>query len=137
MVYRNLGAGRTSVDAAHKLGKHRSLICRWKGLYDWDRRADAYDNYLSAKATEKAVESYAAMIELQINIGKMLQTKAAKAIQRMDFDNMSERSLSALIEMLNSGVKIERSARELETEKLMRQNMTINIVAREFPEGGE
>ena len=79
------------------------------------------------------------MLESQINIGKMLQSKAAKALLTINFDDAEIKHLPSLLEMINSGVKIERTSRELTeiaAEKNQRQNLTINIIARDKPVGG-
>lgn len=60
-----------------------------------------------------------------------------KALQRLDFEKVSERSIPALIKMLETGVQIERSARELAAAKNKPKTLTINIVAQENPIGGE
>lgn len=43
----------------------------------------------------------------------MLQAKAAKAIQNIDFENVSVKSLPSVVNAINIGVEIERTAREL------------------------
>ena len=140
VTYRDLGAGRTLIDVARELRKSYSLVRRWADAANWSARAAAWDNYVSEKAADKAAEDYASMIDLQINIGKMLQAKAAKALQKIDFENVSERSLPALVRMIESGVDIERSAREIGAEKNPRKDTTITIVSRTSREdlfGGE
>lgn len=77
------------------------------------------------------------MLGLQINVAKMTQTKGVKSIQKMDFDNAPLSSLPAIISMINSGAKLERTARDLNAEKFQRQELTINIVPRQKDIGGE
>ena len=112
-IYRDLGAGRTLAAVAEKLRKSYDLIRRWSKNYFWQNRADAWDKFISEKAAEKAAEEYAKMLEVQINLGKMLQAKAAKAIQNIDFENVSIKSLPSIVNAINVGVEIERTAREL------------------------
>lgn len=112
-VYRDLGAGRTLAAVAEKLRKSYDLIRRWSKNHYWQSRADAWDEMISEKAAQKAAEEYAKMLEVQINLGKMLQAKAAKAIQNMDFENVSIKSLPSVVNAINVGVEIERTAREL------------------------
>lgn len=137
VFYRDLGAGRTMIEVARSLKKSYSLIRRWNDDWDWDTRASAWDNYISEKAADKAAHEYAQMIERQINIGKMLQARAAKAIQSMDFAKVSARALPALMKMMESGVRIEQSAREIAANQNPQKSLTIKIVAQETPIGGE
>lgn len=112
-IFRDLGAGRTLAAVAEKLRKSYDLIRRWSKNYFWQNRADAWDKMISEKAAEKAAEEYSKMLEVQINLGKMLQAKAAKAIQNIDFENVSIKSLPSVVNAINIGVEIERTAREL------------------------
>ena len=112
-IYRDLGAGRTLAAVAEKLRKSYDLIRRWSKNYFWQNRADAWDKMISEKAAQKAAEEYSKMLEVQINLGKMLQAKAAKAIQNIDFENVSVKSLPSIVNAINVGVEIERTAREL------------------------
>lgn len=137
VAYRDLGAGRTLVDVAQRAGKAYSLIRRWHKNWDWEIRASAWDNRISERAAMKAAEEYSRMIETQLNIGKMLQARATKALQRLDLEKVSERSLPAILKMLESGIRIERSARELETLSSKPKMLTINIVTQDSPIGGE
>ncbi len=116
-IYRDLGAGRTLIAVAEKLQKSYDLIRRWSKKYDWQNRADAWDKEISEKAAQKAAEEYAKMLEVQINIGKMLQAKAAKAIQNIDFENVSIKSLPSVVNAISVGVEIERTARKLDLEQ--------------------
>lgn len=102
---------------ARKLSKNLSLIKRWAKQNEWRARADAWDNEVSRKALEKASEDFAAMIERQLNIGRMMQAKGANALQVMDFMNLPPKFIPALVNMLKAGVAIERSARELKVDK--------------------
>ena len=82
---------------------------------------------ISDKAAQKAAEEYSKMLEVQINLGKMLQAKAAKAIQNIDFENVSIKSLSSIVNAINVGVEIERTARELNLKEPAKENSAENI----------
>ena len=116
-IFRDLGAGRTLAAVAEKLRKSYDLIRRWSKNYFWQNRADAWDKMISEKAAKKAAEEYSKMLEVQINLGKMLQAKAAKAIQNIDFENVSIKSLPSVVNAINIGVEIERTARDLNLQK--------------------
>ena len=116
-VYRDLGTGRTLAAVAEKLRKSYDLIRRWLKKYYWQARADAWDRFIAEQAAQKVSEEYAKMLEVQINLGKMLQAKAAKALQAMDFENVSIKSLPSVVNAINVGVEIERTARKLNLEQ--------------------
>ena len=103
------------------------LICLQKKNYFWQNRADAWDKMISEKAAQKAAEEYSKMLEVQINLGKMLQAKAAKAIQNIDFENVSIKSLPSIVNAINVGVEIERTARELNLREPTKENSAENI----------
>lgn len=126
-IFRDLGTGRTLAAVSEKLRKSYDLIRRWSKNYFWQNRADAWDKMISEKAAEKAAEEYSKMLEVQINLGKMLQAKAAKAIQNIDFENVSIKSLPSVVNAINIGVEIERTARELSLQKSEEKISSENI----------
>lgn len=116
-VYKDLGRGRSLSEVSEKLRKSYALIRRWAKAYEWQKRADAWDNSISDKVIEKVSDSYAQMLELQINIGRMMQAKGTKAIQNMNFSEVTIKSLPAITALINSGVNLERTSRGLIEEK--------------------
>lgn len=104
-------------EVAAALGKNESLIKRWSAQNHWRERVDAWDNEVSRRALEKASADFAAMIERQINIGRMFQAKAANAIQQMDLNDLPPKYLTSLSNLAKAGVEIERSARALKVEE--------------------
>ena len=102
---------------AARVSKNLSLIKRWAKQNEWRARADAWDSEVSRKAMEKAGADFAEMIERHLNIGRMLQAKSANALQKMNLMNLPPKFIPALVNMLKAGVTIERSARELKTDK--------------------
>ena len=108
---------RSYPKVAEKLSKSLPLIKRWSKNYAWRSRADAWDREISRRAMEKASEEFAAMIERQINIGRLFQSRGAKAIQEMDLSNLPPKFLPALVELTKSGVNMERTARQLKKDK--------------------
>ena len=93
--------------------KSLTLIKRWAKQNNWRERADAWDAEVSRKAMQKAADDFAKMIERQINIGRMFQSRGANAIQQIDLTELPPKFLPALVEMTKVGVNLERSAREL------------------------
>ena len=120
---------------ATAVSKSLTLIKRWAKAHDWRARADAWDNELSRKALEKASAEFASMVERQINIGRMLQSRGANAIQRMDFSNLPPKFLPALVEMTKAGVNMERSARELQRAK-PQENLFVETLTKLWERGG-
>ena len=126
VVYRDLGSGRTFTAVAEELHKSVSLIRRWKDKWNWQERAEAWDNSIAEKARIKKAKDYAKMIEVQTGIGQMLQAEAIKAIKKMD---LTKASLPALLEMINSGVRIERTARAMDKDGTAAESTSTNILA--------
>jgi len=132
-VYRDLGAGRTFTAVAEKLHKSCSLIRRWKEKWFWEERAAAWDKNITDKAIEKASEDYAKMIEHQINIGKMMQAKGARALQNMDLDAVPLKFLPSIVNLINSGVTTERTSREI---KMRHKDFDNELIITVVPKGG-
>ena len=107
--YLSLGHGRTFVAVAEKLKKSVSLVHKWKEWHNWESRAAAWDASIIQEAHDKAVAEYAEMIERHIQIGRFMQSKAAKELQCRD---LGDASVPCLSSMLGNGVEIERAARD-------------------------
>lgn len=104
---------RSYPKTAAEMSKSLSLIKRWAKRYRWRERADAWDAEVSRQALQRAADDFAKMIERQINIGRMFQSRGANAIQQMNLNELPPKFLPALVEMTKVGVNLERSAREL------------------------
>lgn len=120
---------RSFTKVAEELHKSSALIRRWSKQNHWRERADAYDNEINQRAMQKASEDKAAMIERQINIGRMLQGKAANALQQFDFSTLPVKFIPALVEMIVKGAKLERSARELKMDS-PQENLFVSTLER-------
>lgn len=89
--------------------KSLSEIEKLAEKYSWEDRADIYDFEKTHLETIAAEQDYKAMLDFQINLGRMLQVKGAKTLQ----DTTSKDEKTALaVKMVTSGVDIERSARK-------------------------
>lgn len=89
--------------------KSLSEIEKLAEKYSWEDRADIYDFEKANNETIAAEQDYKAMLDFQINLGRMLQVKGAKTLQ----DTTSKDEKTALaVKMVTSGVDIERSARK-------------------------
>ena len=129
---------RSYSKVARALSKSTTLIKRWAKEHNWQVRADAWDAELSKRAMEQAANDYAAMIVRQINIGRMFQSRGANAIQAMDLTNLPPKFLPALVALTQTGVKIERSARDLNRQKdAPQENLLIDTLTKIWQEEGE
>ena len=108
---------RSYPKVAQKLSKSLTLIKRWAKRHEWRERADSWDAEVSRRALEQASADFAAMIERQINIGRMFQSRGANAIQQIDLANLPPKFLPALVALTKTGVDMERSARKLKFDK--------------------
>lgn len=137
VTYRDLGVGRTFTAVAEKLQKSFTLIRRWKDNWDWENRVAAWDRDVADKALKQVAEDYAKMLELQIGLGKLMQAKGAKGLQGMDFEEVPMKYLPSVVNLINSGVKTERTARNIKFQRESTDNeLIINIVPKKF-EGEE
>lgn len=111
-IFRDLGESRSLQKVCVECAKSRNLISRWANNFNWQSRADAWDASITEEARKRAAKDKAKMIERQIQIGQMLQSKAANAINNK---NLEEASINALGQLIELGAKLERTAREIET----------------------
>ena len=119
---------RTYKRVSDTVGKSLTLIKRWAKNHHWRDRADAYDAELQRKSMEKAADEYAVMIARHINVGKLLQAKAANAISQMDLSNLPPKFLPALANMIKIGAQLERNARELNNEGNTSENLFVETL---------
>ena len=109
-IFRDMGPERKYIKVAEKLRKSCTLVRKWSSQFNWQARADAWDASITEEARRKAAEDKRKMIDRQIQIGQLLQTKAANAVSSRDLDKAS---FGALAEFIKLGAALERSAREL------------------------
>lgn len=100
---------RNLSDVAKQTGKRLSRIQSWAGKYLWNDRAEIYDLENEYIDSEKANKDFKTMLDIQINIGKMLQAKGAAIFKNQD---VPTDKASLALRMIESGVQIERSARK-------------------------
>ena len=127
---------RSYPKVAEKLSKSVTLMKRWAKRHNWRERADAWDNEVSRRAMEQASADYAAMIERQINIGRMMQSRGANSIQQMNLSDLPPKMLPALVELVKIGVNVERTARELKADK-PKENLFVETLEKLWREEAE
>jgi hypothetical protein len=64
VTYRDLGYARSTASVAQKLGKSKTLMDRWSGLWNWVERTEAWDS-MPGRAVAEAYEEMAADIARQ------------------------------------------------------------------------
>lgn len=114
VVYRDLGAERSTSKVARQLSKSTTLMNRWSGVHGWVERARQYDNYLDAAARREAVKKVKDMTGRQIKIALQLQQKALQALEALDLEAMSPKDIK---EFIKTATELERTNR-LEEAKL-------------------
>ena len=109
-IFRDMGQGRSLPKVSQKLAKSLTIVKKWSFTFNWQARADAWDASITEEARRKAAEDKRKMIDRQIQIGQLLQTKAANAVSGRDLDKAS---FGVLAKFIKLGAALERSAREL------------------------
>jgi hypothetical protein len=111
-LFRDLGANRTQRQVAAEVGITEDQISDAAVRWRWRERAEAYDKHLD-EIKVKAVEDAArTMAVRQAKLGMILQDKATAALETLD---LSEASVKDVVQLADTGVKIERLARGEQT----------------------
>nr|DAG45301.1 MAG TPA: hypothetical protein [Caudoviricetes sp.] len=113
-TYRDMGKSRTVSAVVKRLGKSRSLLDRWKALWNWEERVAAYDNDLERKAKEEAVKDRKTMLNRHIKIAMQVQKKAIEALDKLNPDQMTAKDIKEYIRMATD---LERLSRTLDVEQ--------------------
>lgn len=132
LIYRDLGQGRTYTAVATKLQKSYTLIRRWKGKYDWEQRASAYDKYLDRQAGIKSKETIAKTRERQLKIAMQLEVKALKALETIEPEDLSPRDVKELLRLatdLEHRLILHDEEKLATQEEGQRQTLADSIVA--------
>lgn len=108
-IYRDAGKSRTVSAVVKRLGKSRSLIDRWKARWDWEARADAYDNDIDRQAKEQAVKDKRKMLDRHIKIAMQVQQKALQALDKLDVEDMSAKDIKEYIRMATDLERLSRT----------------------------
>lgn len=113
-TYRDLGPGRTVSAVAEKLRKSDSLLRRWKGKWDWQRRAAAYDASIAEEARRKAIKDHPKMETRHIGLAMSLQKKALAALKLLEPGEMSPRDIKEFVKI---STELERLTRAFEERR--------------------
>ena len=113
-TYRDMGAERSLVKVARKLGKSSTIVERWSRLWDWVNRVREYDREMDRQAHEQAVKSVRKMTERHVTIAMQLQAKALKALNKLDDEDLGAKMV---LEYLMRATELERISRYLQNDE--------------------
>lgn len=99
------GQKRTMLKVAQKLQKPHALIKRWSVAWNWQERAIVYDNEMAASITQALKDSKITALQNQAAIANNILLRAAKAIERIDPNDLSPRDIAMWADL---GIKIQR-----------------------------
>lgn len=108
VIYRELGAERSTTKVSERLGKSLALIQRWCRTHKWVDRCRAYDNHLDEKARAEALAKYRKMNARHINTAMHLQEVALEALMALDPKDLHPKYI---IQYIKEAAAIEKAAR--------------------------
>ena len=107
VLYRDLGAERSTIRVSVELKKSKSLIDRWCGGWRWVERVRLYEAYLDQQRQRALVKQVEEMLERHTQYARWLQTKAAAAIIEV---KPAALTVEQARRYLETGIKVERDA---------------------------
>lgn len=115
-VYRDLGAERSLERVAADRSKTVSVIRDWSAKHDWQARVRAFDEYVAARAAEKAVESAASVRARQAQHAKAIQLRA---VQKFAASGPADMSVAEATRAFQVGADVERKALGIDEKVLV------------------
>lgn len=82
-IYRDMGAARSTAKVARQLSKTKTLMDRWSGVWQWVRRAAAWDAEVDRRKREEAAEEIAAMHRRHAGIAQAMTGRLVASLQQM------------------------------------------------------
>ena len=113
-VYRDMGAERSLVKVAQKLGKSKALMERWSSRWQWGVRVEAWDDEMDKCTCRELQKGIAEMRKNHVGIAKAMLVKALQALQKIPTDEISPRDVSNMVDV---AAKLERISRGEVTER--------------------
>ena len=114
VTYRDMGPDRSIQRVARECTKSVSLIKRWSRERGWTERIRAWDNNLTEAARKKARKEVEDMQRRHIDIGRYMQSKAVRALDKMPEESITPRDATTLAKL---GIEVERMARTETSER--------------------
>lgn len=107
------GEARSVTKLSRDASKNRQVLSNWKTKWFWQERVDAWDKTVLEEERKAYMEERRKMSKRHAQMGIAMQAQALKALKEVD---LSQAYLKDIVMMINSGVKIERIARNTETD---------------------
>ena len=110
-VYRDLGPTRSLSKVGQTLGRSVQWMEHWSSIHSWVVRAAASDSEQDRIRRTAANAEIAKMAERQARAGQLMQAKGIKRVADMTDEDIKLLSIWEATRLVETGVKIERTAR--------------------------
>ena len=110
LIYRDMGANRSTEKVRQECGKNKRLIERWSSRWKRVERCRAWDNQLPEAADAQAVKRVRAMSTRHTKTALKMQVEAVEALNRMDPKEINPKKIVAFI---RGGTNLERESRKI------------------------
>ena len=100
-IYRDLGPGRSMGAVAKSLGRSYALILRWKNIWDWNNRADAFDSTIIDKVRDSLAEIREKLLYRQTRIAYKMQFKIIKRLEKINIKEINPNTLGRWFDTLD------------------------------------
>lgn len=127
VTYREIGASRSHIKVARRLGKSVQLISRWSRRHNWTQRVSEYDQDLDRQRIANLAAGRAAMAQRHAAQTLYIQKIAMKALRQTDSSQLNPVVAGRLFAM---AVRLERELRGDPHE-----NEVTKLVVNFLPEG--
>lgn len=117
-LYLELGAQRSLVKVAKRVGKSHALIERWSRRDQWQRRVLLYDRWRARVLNEEILLGTAEMRQRAIKTAIAMQSSVAQRLTNLSKAEVAKLRPSELVAIFNSATKAEASARDISPEEL-------------------
>jgi hypothetical protein len=114
-VYRDLGPGRSLRAAVRIAPTNLRQLEYWSSKYKWGERAKAWDEHNDRLRQAELEAGVVQMTIDEINLAKVMRTKAAQRIEYLDPDELTVREAVLLADLAN---KHEHAARRLALDSI-------------------
>lgn len=106
-LYLEMDTARSLAAVSRKCGKHRTLLERWSGKYNWVARARDYDAALAQTDFENVISARREMKFRHRQVARLLIEKAAQAAKRI---NPRKLGAAAVGRIFDAATRAERAA---------------------------
>jgi hypothetical protein len=111
-VYRDLDpATRSLSKVAQQCGKSKVLMARWSSTWQWVGRVQAWDSEKDRRRRAGELKALEDMGRRQVATGRLMQSRGIDRLSTMSPDEVQLLSISELIRLIETGVRLERIGR--------------------------